>query len=142
MGSRVEARKDRAGKNLAWCNVPGFLANAPLESILENGENHESPPFEFMVGLGGLEPPSSPLSGAFKCYMHSIFFARSWRSTVARCDIKTFREGHPIQFVFSKISMHSSSVSSCHFSFERYGRNSLSYLSRRIWELSFFVLKM
>jgi len=24
-----------------------------------------------MVGLGGLEPPTSPLSGALWCYMHS-----------------------------------------------------------------------
>jgi hypothetical protein len=82
-----------------------------------------------------------PYQGPLRCYMHGILFVRR-RSTVARCDIKTFREGHHIQFAFSKISIHSSSVSSCHFSFERYGRNSLSYLSRRIWELSFFVLKM
>ena len=95
-----------------------------------------------MVGLGGLEPPTSPLSGAFKVLYAKYFLREERRSTVERCDIRTFQEGHPIQFVFSKISIHSSSVSSCHFSFERYGRNSLSYLSRRIWELSFFVLKM
>jgi len=29
-----------------------------------------------MVGLGGLEPPTSPLSGALWCYMHSNILAK------------------------------------------------------------------
>jgi len=40
-----------------------------------------------MVGLGGLEPPTSPLSGAFKVLYAYYFLREERRSTVARASL-------------------------------------------------------
>jgi hypothetical protein len=40
-----------------------------------------------MVGLGGLEPPTSPLSGAFKVLYAEYFLPEERRSTVVRVSL-------------------------------------------------------
>src|ERR1700730_6094145 len=41
-----------------------------------------------MVGLGGLEPPTSPLSGLLWCYMHSIMGELDWSRHVRNAGRK------------------------------------------------------
>jgi len=50
-----------------------FLMTSSLEGESENRRVFTG---DLNGGLGGLEPPTSPLSGPLRCYMHTIFFVR------------------------------------------------------------------
>src|ERR1700730_9734438 len=51
-----------------------------------------------MVGLGGLEPPTSPLSGAFKVLYAQYFLREERRSPVARAS----RANNPTRSLYDK----------------------------------------